>query len=167
MNLRTCLLTQRANRHFWTTAWAGLIVAAGLLAPALPAWGLTGTVFEGNDGNLLVNDAGNVDWASLGGSPALRIGEDAPSGQTDDSFQAKEDDADPAVTYGSIPKNKSDLRNFYVAHQKVDVGGSERDFLYLAWSRNNVLGTGLIDFEFNQAQGSFPFIHHSPRNRKK
>jgi hypothetical protein len=124
----------------------------GLLAQALPAWGLTGSAFEGNDGNLVVDDAANIDWESFVGSPALRIGADAPSGQMDDSFQAKEDDPEPTVTYGSIPKNKSDLQDFYVAHHKVDVGGIERDFLYLAWSRNNILGTGLIDFEFNQSK---------------
>jgi hypothetical protein len=152
MNPLTGLLTRQTDRNGWATGCAGLILAVGLVAQALPAWALSGSTFEGNDGNLVVDDTGSIDWASLVGSPALRIGDDAPSGQTDDSFQAKEDDTDPTVTYGSIPKNKSDLQSFYVAHQKIDVGGDARDFLYLAWSRNNILGTGLVDFEFNQAK---------------
>jgi hypothetical protein len=116
---------------------------------SLTVWALPGSPFEGADGNL-ESDAG-VDWESVVGSADLRIGHDAPSGQNDDSFRGKEDDAVPEIVVGSIPKNKSDLLRFYVTSDRVDVGGGvEKDFLHVAWIRDNDLGTANMDFEFNQ-----------------
>jgi hypothetical protein len=43
----------------------------------------------------------------------------------------KEDSPVPTVVTGSIPNNKSDLKRFYVATQRLNVN----DFLYLAWER--------------------------------
>src|SRR5215216_250648 len=107
---------------------------------------LTGSTFEGNDGNLVVNTTGNTDWAN---APNRVRGDDQPSGANDNSFGqgTKEDDANVTVVSGSIPPQKSDLTRFYVASEFA--GGS--NFLYLAWERTNVLGSANMDFEINQA----------------
>lgn len=103
--------------------------------------------FEGGDGNLLVNTAGNTDWENVAG---LNTGIDLQSGTGDNSFGqgTKEDDPNVSVVTGSIPPNKSDLTRFYEASETV--GGNT--YLYLAWERTNVLGTANFDFEFNQSQ---------------
>lgn len=132
----------RRNRFQWI-----LLVLLPLMAPV--AWSLTGTPFEGTDGNLLTE--GGVDWEDFADSNALLVGVDTPSGQTDDSFQGKEDDPNQDVVFGSIPNNKSDLLRFYVVHQTLGAPESERDFLYLGWVRSNTLGSANMDFEFNQS----------------
>jgi hypothetical protein len=108
---------------------------------------LTGSTFEGSDGNLGVDTAGDEDWSP--NAPALVIQPDLPSGSGDDSFGqgTKEDDPNTSVVSGSIPPQKSDLTRFYLAHENV--GGNF--FLYLAWERVNDLGNANMDFEFNQA----------------
>jgi Prealbumin-like fold domain len=106
---------------------------------------LPGSTFEGNDGNLVVNTAGNTDWVN---APARVRGDDLASGQTDNSFGGgtKEDDPNVNVVTGSIPPNKSDLTRFYIASEFT--AGS--NYLYLAWERSNVLGSANMDFELNQ-----------------
>jgi hypothetical protein len=44
---------------------------------------LSGSTFEGNDGNLVVNTSGNTDWANVAGR---NTGIDNPSGSTDNAF---------------------------------------------------------------------------------
>jgi hypothetical protein len=107
---------------------------------------LAGSTFEGNDGNLVVNTAGNTDWVN---APNRVRGDDLASGKTDNSFGqgTKEDDPAVSVVTGSIPPQKSDLTRFYVANEFS--GGS--NFLYLAWERSNLLGSANMDFEINQA----------------
>src|SRR5216683_2167667 len=107
---------------------------------------LTGSTFEGGDGNLAVNTSGNTDWANVAGR---NVGIDQPSGRTDNSFGqgTKEDDANVTVVSGSIPPNKSDLSRFYEASEFAN----NSNFLYLAWERTNVLGSANMDFEINQA----------------
>jgi hypothetical protein len=117
-----------------------------LLAIALPSFAnLPGSTFEGNDGNLVVNTAGNTDWVN---APNRVRGDDLPSGSTDNSFGqgTKEDDANVTVVTGSIPPQKSNLTRFYVASEFA----SNSNFLYLAWERSNVLGSANMDFELNQ-----------------
>jgi hypothetical protein len=106
---------------------------------------LSGSTFEGNDGNLVVNTAGNTDWAN---APNRVRGDDLASGGSDNSFGqgTKEDDPNVSVVTGSIPPQKSDLTRFYVASEFV----SNKNFLYLAWERSNVLGSANMDFELNQ-----------------
>src|SRR6266542_2318089 len=108
---------------------------------------LTGSTFESNDGNLIVNTSGNKDWVN---APEFKFGVDLPSGQTDNSFGqgTKEDSAVPTVVTGSIPNNKSDLTRFYVSSE---TGTNDHIFMYLAWERANTLGTANMDFEFNQS----------------
>jgi hypothetical protein len=109
---------------------------------------LTGSTFAGGDGNLLTNPTtfGTTDWQNV--SP--NAGFDQPSGTGDNSFGqgTKEDNAAVTVVSGSIPPNKSDLTRFYEASS---IGSNNHNFLYLAWERNNVLGSANMDFEINQA----------------
>jgi hypothetical protein len=106
---------------------------------------LPGSTFEGNDGNLVVNTAGNTDWTN---APNRVRGDDLPSGNNDNSFGqgTKEDDPAVSVVTGSIPPQKSDLTRFYVANEFANAS----NFLYLAWERTNVLGSANMDFEINR-----------------
>jgi hypothetical protein len=106
---------------------------------------LPGSTFEGNDGNLVVNTAGNTDWVN---APNRVRGDDLASGTSDNSFGQGTKEDDPAVTVvtGSIPPQKSDLTRFYVANEFA----SNSNFLYLAWERSNVLGSANMDFEINK-----------------
>ncbi len=123
---------------------------------------LSSSTFEGTDGNLLVDTTGNTDWCNQpiatftsgicpAGSlaPNLVTKADKPSGSTDDAFGqgTKEDTPVPTVVNGSIPPNKNDLTEFYVAHETVN----NKIFLYLAWERAVNIGSATIDFEFNQS----------------
>src|SRR5438876_985828 len=136
----------RRTRRLWL---AGLTLTAfALLAVVFvtaSSANLAGSTFEGNDGNLVVNTAGNTDWAN---APNRVRGDDLASGGTDNSFGGgtKEDDPNVNVVTGSIPPQKSDLTRFYVASEFA----SNSNFLYLAWERSNVLGSANMDFELNQ-----------------
>jgi len=126
---------------------AAAIAAALSIAFAIVALAdLAGSTFE-IEGNLVVNTAGNKDWAN---APNLQKAFDKPTGQSDDSFGqgTKEDTAVPTIVSGQIPNNKSDLKRFYVASESVGAN----DFLYLAWERvQEPNGTTNMDFEFNQS----------------
>jgi len=117
------------------------LVGAGALAFA----NLSGTAFEGNDGNLQVDTAGNTDWAN---APNLVKGLDKPSGKGDNSFGqgTKEDDPNVSVVTGSIPPNKNDLTRFYLGSEYAN--GS--NYLYLAWERLINTGSANLDLEINQ-----------------
>jgi Prealbumin-like fold domain len=131
--------------------WAIVVVAVAALATALLTIGsasanLSGSTFEGNDGNLVVNGgAGAHDWVN---APNRVIGTDLPTGTTDNSFGqgTKEDSTAVTVVSGSIPNNKADLSQFYVANEQA--GG--HTFLYLGWTRANTGGTTNFDFEVNK-----------------
>jgi hypothetical protein len=131
----------------WWLIGTTLVAAAAFMALFVAASGanLAGSTFEGNDGNLVVNAAGNTDWAN---APNLVTGVDLASGSTDNSFGqgTKEDDPNVAVVTGSIPPQKSDLTRFYVASEFAN----SSNYLYLAWERSNVLGSANMDFELNQ-----------------
>ena len=115
--------------------------------------------FNAADGDLVVYPPPPVerDWESLGivcpagpgGGEGCSV--DEPSGQNDNAFGqgAKEDSTDPAVVFGSIPPNKSDLLRLYIYSEQI--GG--KDFLYLGWVRvNDPTGTTNLDYELNQNQ---------------
>src|SRR5215831_18915119 len=130
----------------------GLILATTILALVAVVFvvaagaNLAGSPFEGSDGNLVVNTPGNQDWDN---APNLVVGQDLPTGTSDNSFGqgTKENDSNVTVVTGSIPNSKADLGRFAVANQKV---GTDT-FLYLAWTRENASGTVNFDFEINQA----------------
>jgi hypothetical protein len=129
------------------------LVAVGLgtipASASHPEASLPGSNFEIDvDANLKVDDsAPSIDWASV--TETRRT--DAATGTNDDSYAggAKEDDACPGTTTGSIPNNKSDLLSFG-AYVEPEVNGP--GFLNLFWSRvNEPSGTTLMDFELNQS----------------
>ncbi|NUU21107.1 MAG: prealbumin-like fold domain-containing protein [Streptomycetaceae bacterium] len=131
-----------------------LVVATGVMTVMSmgPAGAnLAGSTFEGNDGNLVVNTAGNTDWDN---APNRVVKVEQNTGTADDSFGggSKEDLPNPTVGTGSIPPNKSDLSRFYVSH---DTSGGNF-FLNLAWERTNVLGSANMDFEFNKLSALDP-----------
>jgi len=126
------------------------LVVAALTAIFVMAGGasanLTGSLFEGNDGNLTVNTAGNKDWVN---APNLAAGQDLQSGANDNSFGqgTSENDLNVTVVDGSIPNSKADLARFAVAGETVGAN----NFLYLAWTRENDSGSVNYDFEINKA----------------
>ena len=121
-----------------------------LLCAGATVWALSGTPFEGTDGNL--ETGAGTDWQDFVGDTRLSVGQDLPSGQNDDSLKGKVNDPVPGVDVGSIPKNKSDLLRFYVVHEtRTAPDTTDHDFLYVAWVRDNILGTANMDFEFSQS----------------
>jgi len=136
-----------------TLAVGALFGASFVLVPNLAPASLAGSSFEiDTNANLVVNTAGNTDWASLAhpNGPERRA-TDLATGQNDDSYKGgvKEDTVCPGETTGSIPNNKSDLLTFHVYEEPG--AGSHPGFLNLAWSRvTDPSGTTLMDFEFNQ-----------------
>ena len=124
-----------------------LVIVTGFVFVIGAGANLTGSSFEGNDGNLVVDNAGNKDWDN---APSLSVGVDIASGQNDNSFGqgAKEDDVNTTVVAGSIPNSKADLARFAVAGESI----AGQFFLYLAWSRENQSGTVNFDFEINAAE---------------
>src|SRR6266498_2519102 len=137
---------RRRTRRLWMFgATTSALAAVLLLIVASASGNLAGSTFEGSDGNLVVNTAGNTDWAN---APNRVRGDDLASGSTDNAFGGgtKEDDPIVKVVTGSIPPQKSDLTRFYVASEFA----SNSNFLYLAWERTNVLGSANMDFEINK-----------------
>ncbi|MEW5854976.1 MAG: SpaA isopeptide-forming pilin-related protein [Myxococcota bacterium] len=149
------MTTTRTLHGSWFTGTAALLaVACGgdanlvlTFTPGELRNELQGSGFESTDGNLVTD--GVTDWAN---APNLHVGIDLPKGSEDDAFGqgTKEDDTTPTPVLGSIPPNKSDLTRFYVANETVN--GNE--FLYLAWERDNVLGSANMDFELNQSSAT-------------
>ncbi len=121
------------------------VAVLGLLGSSVVYANLSGSSFEGNDGNTVVNTTGNTDWNNV--SP-FNKGTDKPSGSGDNSFGqgTKEDNAAVTVVTGSIPPNKNDLTFF--AESSENIGGNQ--FLYLAWERAVNIGNANLDFEINQ-----------------
>jgi hypothetical protein len=131
--------------------WLFLVVPLALAATAIFVVGasanLSGSTFEGNDGNLVVNGgAGAHDWDN---APNLSAGQDITNKQQDNSFGngTKEDETAVSVVTGSIPNSKANLARFAVAGEVVGT----QQYLYLAWSREDQSGTVNFDFEINAA----------------
>lgn len=141
-------MTLRKNapraKHRWVSLVTVVSMAMLLMGTAVLA-NVGASTFEGGDANLVVNTAGNLDWANVSGR---HTGIDLPSGKGDNSFGqgTKEDISDVTVVTGSIPPNKNDLTRFYEASQNI--GG--HTFLYLAWERAVNIGNANLDFEINQ-----------------
>jgi hypothetical protein len=114
------------------------------------ALSLPGSKFElDSSSNLVVDTAGNLDWASV--EDIRRT--DTASGANDNSFKggSKEDDVCPPTETGSIPNNKSDLKTFGV-YTEPGANPGDPGFLHMFWHRvQDPTGTTLMDFEFNQA----------------
>jgi hypothetical protein len=171
-------MTLRKNapraRSRWLALTIALTAATALVAGAAFAL-VSGPVQPGGfeiEGNMH-HDAGTYDWQNAGGANApttcsslgspgsagplgvlgLYCVNDKPTGTGDNSLSGHEQDATVQAVCGSIPNNKSDLTNFYVASQSVTVAGSvlPHSILYLGWTRTTTGGSADMDFEFNQA----------------
>jgi hypothetical protein len=113
------------------------------------------SIFEiDTDANLVVDDDGNDDWASIdqGTDPGTEVRKtDTVSGPTDESFTqgTKEDTAVPVIETGSIPPNKSDLLTFGSYLETTAAGDN---YLNIFWHRvQEPQGTTNMDFEFNKS----------------
>ncbi|MGX5696504.1 MSCRAMM family protein [Agromyces soli] len=145
------------RRHRRVALAAAIAAGALILAPlaAAPSYAAfvgsslpPDSTFEiDTDANLKVDGgAAALDWANV--SETRRA--DLPSGAGDNSFGqgSKEDTPVPTVVDGSIPPNKSDLKNFGVSLETTASGR----YLHLFWHRvQDPSGTTNMDFEFNQS----------------
>jgi uncharacterized repeat protein (TIGR01451 family) len=133
------------GRRYWI-AGATLVAAAVFSVVFVAASGanLTGSTFEGNDGNMVVNTAGNTDWANVTKTTLTDLSNDP----NDNSFTqgTAEDDQTVTIADGSIPPNKNDLTRAYISSEQV----GNNSFLYLAWERLVNIGSANIDFELDQ-----------------
>ncbi len=138
------------NQHVrLSLALLGIALAVLVIFVPGSAANLTGSSFEGNDGNMLVDNTviPNTDWVTYKTTVTKLI--DMDSGTTDNSFAGgtKENDyQNVGLTAGSIP-NKDDLLRAYAASESTADGSS---FLYLSWVRLVSNGDAHIDFELNQ-----------------
>ncbi len=143
---------RRCLRGAAAVGFTAILGSALIAGPALANHGdvtLTGSNFEiDTNANLKVDHAApSIDWASVSEERKA----DAPSGSNDDSFTSgsKEDTLVPVVDTGSIPPNKSDLKNFGTYLEETANG----DFLHMFWHRvQDPTGTTNMDFEFNQSE---------------
>ncbi|MBY4678562.1 SpaA isopeptide-forming pilin-related protein [Marinobacterium arenosum] len=150
-------MNRRFKRCSQLTALIAGFTLAALPTPSLAAnlvVSLPGSSFEIDMDANLKPDADSIpallqpslDWSTVN---ELRQ-PDTASGSGDDSFGkgAKEDDTDIAVVSGSIPPNKSDLKEFGIYQE----GRTSDGFLHLFWTRvQDPSGTTNMDFEFNQS----------------
>src|SRR5437868_4850708 len=139
-------MTLRKDAPRAKTRWLALVVA--IAATTALATGAAFALISGPtqpggfeiEGNMQLN-AGTYDWANAGGAagpttcsslnspgsagPLGPLGlfcvNDKPTGTSDNSLNGHEQDATVQAVCGSIPNNKSDLTNFYVASQSVTV----------------------------------------------
>ncbi|PWB59380.1 MAG: hypothetical protein C3F18_00945 [Nitrosomonadales bacterium] len=143
-------------RQIRVTRIAATVAALIITSPAFAA-NLTGSSFEiDEDANLKVETAG-LDWNNVSQTRVL----DIPSGRDDNSFGqgAKEDTPAPTVVTGSIPPNKSDLKEFGVYEEIHGEGTQFNYFLHLYWTRvQDPSGTTNMDFELNQNPPQAPFL---------
>jgi hypothetical protein len=147
MSASGSILRRRPRTRAVALAVAALLGAAGsLLASTNASANLTGSSFEGGDGNMVVTTTGNTDWANVSGR---NVGIDTPSGGGDNAFGqgTKEDVSAVTVVDGSIPPNKNDLTRFYEASSQ---GANGHIYLDLAWERLVNIGNANLDFEISQ-----------------
>jgi hypothetical protein len=159
-----------------------LLLLLPLAAIAALVLGLTGALatvssdsgFEGSDGNLIVNTAGNTDWNSFTavvynqGTAPYQQGDttangwaftgvtDAQAVTSDTAFAGgtKQDNNCATVGTGKA-SNKDDLKRIYVAHKSVN----GKVYLALGWVRipqNTTSPSAHVAFEFNQGTTPCP-----------
>src|SRR5512142_2571886 len=108
---------RRQGRRYWLLGATAVVATVfGVVFVAASGANLTGSTFEGNDGNMIVNTQGHTDWCTDFPAPAsgatcttpiagLQPLIDNPSGSSDNSFTqgTAEDDTTVTVADGSIP----------------------------------------------------------------
>lgn len=152
MNISSC----RQIRVTRIAAMMAMLTITSVAAVPAFAASLTGSHFEiDEDANLTVEGTSPpaLDWANVTQIRML----DKDSGGDDDSFGqgTKEDTPAPTVVTGSIPPNKSDLKEFGV-FEEINTASY---FLHLYWTRvQDPSGTTNMDFELNQNPPEAPFL---------
>jgi hypothetical protein len=152
-------VTLRGRRRTALLAAGALAVPMFLVSVPLSSAraNVPGSSFEGGDGNLTVNTAGNTDWVN---APSFTPGIDLLSGKPDDAFSGgvSEDTVNPTVTHGAVPNSKDDLKRFYAGYETKGTTASPQELLYLAWIRaaksqkdTQNYGSADMDFELNQS----------------
>lgn len=165
-------IARRRAKPRWAVAAATVSLLTFIAASAVQA-GAVGTAsgFEDDDGNLVINSAGNMDWNGFDptvwtGTPSLRqstktasgwqfLGlEDRQATTSDTGFAGgtKQDDNCPDIV-GSKAPNKDDLKRAYVSSQTIN----GHVYLNLAWVRipqNTTSASAHIGFEFNKGTTS-------------
>jgi len=150
--LTTARRRSRLGRGLAFALAAALTVSVSVLAS--PASAMTGSAFEGGDGNLtpITGLGGATDWTNV---PFRSTGNDNPLRSLDNAFGqgTKEDIAAVSVVDGSIPPNKNDLSRFYEASATSILPGATFGHVYLnlAWERLVNIGNANLDFEINHA----------------
>jgi len=155
MGWLSALIERRTLRTWALVAIVGSLAMAAVLFVGIQSaqashYGVTleGSTFEiESDANLKLDGGLAFDWANVDQDG----GADKPSGANDDSFGegTKENTLNPTVVDGSIPPNKSDLKNFGLYQE----GSTSSGFLNLFWSRvQDPQGTTNMDFELNQRE---------------
>ena len=104
-----------------------------------------GSTFEGNDGNLVVNTAGNTDWAN------------APAGTPASTCRAAERQLVRAGHQGGHRERHRGRRVDPAEQERPDPllrgvreARTAHNYLYLAWERLVNIGNANLDFEINQ-----------------
>jgi hypothetical protein len=135
-----------------------LVLAMIVALPGLANHGSTsvaGSNFEIDDDANLRQDhpAPSIDWATPSVSSAAVVRLDRPTGTDDDALKGAESTPCPEPQFGTIPNNKSDLREFGIYVEDHATDPSHPGFLHLFWSRvQDPSGTTNMTFEFNQSE---------------
>jgi hypothetical protein len=139
--------TDSRRRHRFLLAPIFLVVLGALLVIASASGVLPGSPsnFESNDGNMIVDTAGNSDWANV----AFTRVDDAQASNGDDSFQSgqKQDTACPVVEGHKNPP-KDDFTD--IAEFSETNATSGDTYLYGATIRVAANGNASENVELNQ-----------------
>ena len=122
---------RRSTRRRWVFIGTGTtLVAALLLIVAAATANLAGSTFEGNDGNLVVNTAGNTDWANVAGREHRHRQGFAASSDNAFGQGTKEDNANVTVVDGLDPAEQERpdpfLRGVRAGRQRTHLSLSRR-----------------------------------------
>jgi len=148
------IFSRSARTRFVLTALLALLLL-GVLAAAAEAVPLSGSAnplpgsrFEGGDGNQVVDNPLNVDWATAVGVRHF------PDPQLNDQiFKGGSKENEPALwdfvnqTGGSTPGKNNILDAYALVEESATTGDT---FLHLAFTREDATGTTFMAFELNQ-----------------
>jgi len=144
------------SRRTWRllAAAAGAVLAVGIAIPALAVLSGSPSKFEANDGNMVVDTAGNSDWNSVQGSPNYVHLTDVANSTADDSFKSgqKQDTPCPVInTNKNPPKDDfTDVASFSETNGDSSSPQFRHTFLDGATIRFTANGSASENVELNQ-----------------
>ena len=144
------------GRRTWRVlaAAVGAVLAVGIAIPAFAVLSGSPSNFEANDGNMVVNTAGNNDWNSVQGSPNYVHLTDLSNTSADDSFKSgqKQDTACPVInTNKNPPKDDfTDVASFNETNLDPNSAQFRHTFLDGATIRFAANGSASENVELNQ-----------------